>query len=82
MKMIVLTNRAAKEFDALPDTAKADIDEALTGYAITGRGNVKKLQGREGYRLRVGNYRVIFDEDQTTILAIQIGRRATTTYRN
>jgi mRNA interferase RelE/StbE len=26
--------------------------------------NVTRLQGREGYRLRVGNYRVIFDLDQ------------------
>ena len=24
-------------------------------------GDVKKLQGRNGYRLRVGDYRVIFD---------------------
>jgi mRNA interferase RelE/StbE len=40
---------------------------------------VKALQGRDGYRLRIGSYRVIFDEDATTILAIYIGRRATTT---
>ncbi|MCD8089127.1 MAG: type II toxin-antitoxin system RelE/ParE family toxin [Clostridiales bacterium] len=25
-------------------------------------GDVKKLQGRNGYRLRVGNYRIIFDK--------------------
>ena len=25
------------------------------------KGDVKKLSGREGYRLRVGDYRVIFD---------------------
>jgi len=42
---------------------------------------VKRLAGRDGYRLRVGRYRVIFDEDQTTILAIYIGKRETTTYR-
>ena len=38
---------------------------------------MKALQGRHGYRLRVGSHRVIFDEDATTILAIYIGRRAT-----
>lgn len=48
--------------------------------AVAGRGDVKALQGRKGYRLRVGAYRVIFDEDATTILAIHIGRRTTTTY--
>jgi mRNA interferase RelE/StbE len=42
---------------------------------------VKALQGRDGYRLRIGSYRVIFDEDETTILAIYIGGRATTTYK-
>ncbi len=42
---------------------------------------MKRLQGRDGYRLRVGNYRVLFDEDRTTVLAIYIGRRETTTYR-
>jgi mRNA interferase RelE/StbE len=50
-------------------------------HAMTGQGDVKALQGRDGYRLRIGHYRVIFDEDATTILAIYIGRRATTTYK-
>ncbi len=50
-------------------------------YALTGQGDVKALQGRDGYRLRIGSYRVIFDEDATTILAIYIGRRATTIYK-
>jgi mRNA interferase RelE/StbE len=38
----------------------------LDRYAITGQGDVKRLQGREGYRLRIGWYRVIFDEAATT----------------
>jgi mRNA interferase RelE/StbE len=42
---------------------------------------LKRLSGRDGFRLRVGSYRVIFDEDQTAILAINIGKRETTTYR-
>ena len=45
------------------------------------KGDVKSLQGRGGYRLRIGSYRVIFDEDATTILAIYIGRRTTATYK-
>lgn len=27
------------------------------------QGDVKKLQGHEGYRLRVGDYRIIFDKN-------------------
>jgi mRNA interferase RelE/StbE len=81
MKTIVLTLRAAKELDALPREGREQVEAGLDRYAITGEGDVKRLQGREGYRLRIGWYRVIFDEDATTILAVYIGRRATTTYK-
>jgi mRNA interferase RelE/StbE len=47
---------------------------------MSGQGDVKALQGRGGYRLRIGSYRVIFDEDATTILVIYLGRRTPTTY--
>ncbi|MEW6643623.1 MAG: type II toxin-antitoxin system RelE/ParE family toxin [Pseudomonadota bacterium] len=37
--------------------------------------NVKKLQGRDGYRLRVGDWRVIFDQDGRVLDVLQIGPR-------
>ncbi len=80
MKTIVLTHKAAKELDAVPRPARQAIGQALNAYAVTGRGDVKKLSVRDGYRMRVGNYRIIFAEDATTILAIYVGRRSTTTY--
>ncbi|HEY1943295.1 MAG TPA: type II toxin-antitoxin system RelE/ParE family toxin [Roseiarcus sp.] len=40
----------------------------------------RSFSGRDGYRLRVGDYRVIFEDDGATILAVYIGRRAMTTY--
>jgi mRNA-degrading endonuclease RelE of RelBE toxin-antitoxin system len=54
--------------------------QLLRYYAIDGRGDVKRLQGRDGYRLRVGEYRVIFDETRSIVLALAIGRRQTHTY--
>ena len=81
MKTIILTLNAAKDLDALPRDARERVEFELNRYAMTGQGDVKALQGRDGYRLRIGSYRVIFDEDATTILAIYIGRRVTTTYR-
>jgi mRNA interferase RelE/StbE len=81
VKTIVLTLAAAKDLDSLPQDARAQVEEALHRYAMTGQGDVKPLHGRGGSRLRVGGYRVIFDEDATTILAIYIGRRVTTTYK-
>jgi len=78
---IVLTLSAAKDFDALPRDAREQVEAGLHHYAMTGQGDVKALQGRDGFRLRIGSYRVIFDEDAIAILAIYVGRRATTTYR-
>ena len=81
MKAIVLTHSAAKDLDALPSGARTAVSTALDPYAMTGRGDVKRLQDRDGYRMRIGKYRVLFDADETTIQAIYIGKRETTTYR-
>ena len=81
MKTIVFTHQAAKDLDAIDRAARETILTALASYAVDGRGDVKRLSGRDGRRLRIGRYRVIFDEDQTAILAIYIGKRETTTYR-
>ncbi|ODT05823.1 MAG: plasmid stabilization protein [Mesorhizobium sp. SCN 65-20] len=80
MKTIVLTASAARDLDNLPADARQQVSDGLIDYAVNGRGDVKKLAGRDGYRLRIGRYRVLFDEDRTTILAIYIGKRETTTY--
>jgi mRNA interferase RelE/StbE len=37
--------------------------------------NVAKLQGRDGYRLRVGDWRVIFDQDGTVMAILAVGPR-------
>lgn len=81
MKTIIYTLSAAKDLDALPRDVRGQIEASLEAYALTGRGDVKALSGRDGFRLRVGRYRVVFDEDQITILAIYIGKRETGTYR-
>ena len=80
MKTIILSHAAARDLDALPRDAREQVSSSLDTYAISGRGDVKKLSGREGFRLRVGRYRVVFDEDAVTILAIYIGKRETHTY--
>ena len=39
------------------------------------KGDVKKLSGRDGYRLRVGDYRVIFDIYGNVTYIDKIGNR-------
>jgi mRNA interferase RelE/StbE len=81
MKTIVFTHAAARDFDSLPLEGRVAVGAGLDRYAMTGSGDVKRLKGREGLRLRTGPWRVLFHEDAMTILAIYIGRRETTTYR-
>ena len=47
---------------------------ALKEYEASGRGDVKSLQGRNGYRLRVGNMRAIF-EIVNGMIVLQAGYR-------
>ena len=81
MKTIIFSVKAAKELDGLPEPARINVSAALNSYAIDGRGDVKKLKGREGYRLRIGDYRVIFAEDAETILSMLDGGRRQRTSR-
>ena len=64
--------------DALPICVRADaarLMAKIARYAETEAGDVKPLVGVPGKRLRVGDFRVIFDEDGETIRVIRIGPR-------
>lgn len=80
MKSIVFAHTAARDFDGLDTAAQDQVGAGLDDYALHGRGDVKRLSGRAGFRLRIGRYRVIFGDDGQTILAVYIGKRETTTY--
>ena len=46
---------------------------------------VRKIQGAErAYRIRVGNYRVVYEiyDDENLVLILQVARRTETTYRS
>ena len=51
------------------------IDAKLTVHATNGSGDVKRLKGRGGCRLRVGDWRVIFIEEKTSITVVAVGNR-------
>ncbi len=38
-------------------------------------GDVKKLKGEEGFRLRVGDYRIIFTIEKDRIIILKVGHR-------
>jgi phage-related protein len=44
VKTIILTLSAAKDLDALPRDARAQVEAGLHRYAMTGQGDLKALQ--------------------------------------
>lgn len=53
------------------------IRQAINRYADTGHGNVRKLQGADEYRLRVGDWRVRFalDHAARVIVVVRVSPR-------
>lgn len=60
MKTVAYTTMARRELRKLPAPVQSRIAHALRRYAETAHGNVKKLAGGERWRLRIGDYRVLF----------------------
>jgi mRNA interferase RelE/StbE len=75
MKPIVFTTAATRQWNKLTADVRRRIDAHLTAFATNGMGDVKRLKGRAGVRLRVGDWRVIFYEDHGTIVVIAVGNR-------
>lgn len=62
----------------MPTNESTRIQSKLRQYAddpASQANNVKKLQGQNAYRLRVGDWRVIFDENDVVIEVIKVGAR-------
>ena len=77
-KKIAYSKQAIKTLKRVPNNESTRIRSKLRQYAddpASQANNVKKLQGRDGYRLRVGDWRVIFDENDVVIEVIKIGAR-------
>jgi mRNA interferase RelE/StbE len=76
VKTIVLTHSAARDLDKLSRASRIAVAQALISHAVSGKGEVSGLDGRDAYRMRVGSCRVIFAEEAATITAIFLGERA------
>ena len=80
MYKITYTTQAAKSLLKMPRNTANLIREKLTQIAndpFASIPNAKKLQGRPGYRLRIGDWRVIYEinKDQVVIIVMKIATR-------
>lgn len=75
MKSIAFTAAATRQWVKLSADTRKRIDAKLTTYATNGSGDVKRLKGRGGCRLRIGDWRVVFIEENVSITIIAVGNR-------
>jgi mRNA interferase RelE/StbE len=75
---IILPKSVQKELDRLPDEVANRIMARLAGLETNPRpADVKKLKGRDAWRIRVGDYRVIYEihDRVLQIIVITVGHR-------
>lgn len=73
---VELDPKAAKYLNRLNNPDKGRIIKALDKLAEEPpKGDIKSLTGKDGYRLRVGSFRVLFDVTEESIVVYDIGPR-------
>ena len=75
---VLLTKKAAKQLDKLADGIALPIIDAIEKLSENPRPpGCKKLKGRDAYRIRKGNYRVIYNvfDKELIVDVIAIGHR-------
>jgi mRNA interferase RelE/StbE len=72
---IDFTAAATRQWLNLSADVRRRLDAKLSVYAQTGQGDVKRLSGRAGARLRVGDWRIIFYVEDDTIMVVAVGHR-------
>lgn len=79
MHSIEYTKQASKALAAMPRTTRELVEAKVKALARdpAGAPNVRKLVGEPGYRLRVGDWRVIYDLDsgRLVVRVLRIGAR-------
>lgn len=75
---IFILRRAQRELAQLPADSYERVRNAIFALAQNPRpSGCLKLAGREGWRIRIGNYRVIYeiDDRQRIVTVLHIGHR-------
>jgi mRNA interferase RelE/StbE len=74
VKEIVFTPTALRQWAKLEPDIRTRIRAKLEAFASSGTGDIKRLRGQDGCRLRVGDWRVI-SVDGATVTVVAVGHR-------
>ncbi len=72
---VVFTVAASRQWLKLAPQTRKRIRAKLEAFAQTGQGDIKKLKGQDGSRLRVGDWRIIFYQETQSIVVVAVGHR-------
>lgn len=74
---IIFTNRAIKDLSKIDDSTKDRIGKKLKEYSFDPLAHARKLNDPiiGQYRFRVGDYRIVFDIEDDTIIVLRVGHR-------
>ena len=75
---VLILRRAQKELAQLPVTPYERVKAAILKLSEDPRPKAcRKLTGREGWRIKVGDYRVIYeiDDEQQSVVVLHVGHR-------
>jgi mRNA interferase RelE/StbE len=73
---VVVEKKAAKYLESLDTAMRRRINDALKDLSNDPpSGDIVKLQGADGYRRRVGDFRLIFDITETEVVVYKIAPR-------
>jgi mRNA interferase RelE/StbE len=72
---IVFTAAATRQWLGLSADVRRRLNAKLTSFAQTGQGDVKRLKGRAGSRLRIGDWRIIFYTEGNVTVVVAVGHR-------
>ena len=78
MKAVTYTRAALRSLRRIPHPTRERIRQKVEDYAsdpASQAANVKALKGREGIRLRVGDWRIIMDDQGAVLAVLEIGPR-------
>ena len=79
MRTVILSRGASKELDSLVPAIRDHVLETLYDFAVAPASrefDIKRLKGKMSLRLRVGDWRVIFDVSETHIEVFTIAHRS------
>ena len=78
MRQVSFSKSSLQTLRRMPSNVAATIRAKIDQYArdpASLSNNVTRLKGRSGWRLRVGDWRVIFDDDGVVLAILAIGPR-------